>query len=263
MSKDIIRVHATIWPAMLLSLDLPLPKQLFVHGYFLIDGQKMSKSIGNVIAPADLVKNYGVDATRYLLMSATGFGSDGDISWKWFDEKYNSDLANGLGNLLARSITLAERTQNAKIKMQNDNAKLENWGGHDFVHEVEATWEAYGASMNTLKIDRALNLTIGDVQNGAGMVRFLDRYITTVKPWELMKNNDEKIGIVMYNILERLRQIAWMVWPFMPETAEKIWSSLGLDSSVELKKDYDDAIKWGGLPVDTKVKKGDSLFPRI
>ena len=103
MSKDILRVHATIWPAMLLSLDLPVQKSMFVHGFFLIDGQKMSKSIGNVIAPADLVKRYGVDATRYLLMSATTFGHDGDISWEKFDEKFNADLDNGLGKLVART----------------------------------------------------------------------------------------------------------------------------------------------------------------
>lgn len=256
MSKDILRVHATIWPAMLLSLGLPLPKQIFVHGYFLIDGQKMSKSLGNVIAPEDLVKRYGVDATRYLLMSATTFGHDGDISWKWFDEKYNADLANGLGNLVARSVALCEKMQNAKIKMQNSNAKTDAWGKKEFYHQVDISWNGYEDYLDVFEIDRAL-------QQITVQIKFLDSYITATKPWELIKNNDKRVGAVMYNILERLRQVAWMLWPFMPETAEKIWTSLGLNVGKELAKDFTEAIKWGGLEPGTKVKKGEVLFPRI
>jgi len=255
MAKDILRVHATIWPAMLLALGLPLPKQLFIHGYFLIDGQKMSKSLGNVIAPEDLVKKYGVDGTRYLLMSATTFGNDGDIGWKKFDEKYNADLANGLGNLVARSVTLVEKMQNAcpialhqgrraKVKMQNDNEKL------------KIGWGNYINNLDSIMIDKALEVINSEI-------KFLDNYITENKPWEMIKNKDEQIGSVMYNILERLRHIAWMVWPFMPETAEKIWQSLGLDAGKEMEKDFDEAIKWGGLKFDTKVKKSEALFPRI
>ena len=252
MSKDIMRVHATIWPAMVLSLELPLPKQLFIHGFFLVDGQKMSKSLGNVIRPEEMVKKYGVDATRYLLMSATPFGNDGDIGWEKFDEKYNADLANGLGNLLARSVTLAEKIQKSKIlpaqagKMQNDNAKIKN----------QPEWSEYEKNLRSLKIDRAIEVISSEI-------KFLDIDITTVKPWELIKNSDESVGVVMYNILERLRHIAWMVWPFMPETTEKIWQQLGLEPSEEIKKDFNEAIKWGGLPVGTEVKKGEVLFPRI
>jgi len=257
MSKDILRVHATIWPAMLLSLGLPLPKELFVHGFFLVDGKKMSKSIGNVIAPADLIKKYGVDATRYLLMSATSFGHDGDISWKKFDEKYNADLANGIGNLVARSVTLVEKMQNAKIKMQNDNAKTDAWGKEEFYHQVDVSWNGYEDYLDVFEIDRALQ------QINVQIIKFLDSYITATKPWELIKNKDERVGIVMYNILERLRHIAWMVWPFMPDTAEKIWQSLGLDASKELGKKFKDAIKWGGLKPGVRVKKEETLFPRI
>lgn len=255
MSKDIIRVHATIWPAMLLSLGLPLPKILFVHGFFLIDGQKMSKSLGNVIAPEDLKARYGVDGARYLLMSATPFGHDGDISWEKFDEKYNADLANGIGNLLARSVTLAEKLENAKIKMQNDNAKIDKWGKDEFVHDVAETWEYYKRTMNLIKLGEALEAI------AFGSVVFLDKYITTTKPWELIKNNDQRAGIVIYNILERLRHIALMLYQFMPETAEKIYQALGLGAIEEV--DFDEAIKWGGLPEDAKVKKGEPLFPRI
>jgi methionyl-tRNA synthetase len=246
MSKDILRVHATIWPAMLLSLELPLPKALFVHGFFLIDGQEMSKSLGNVITPQDLVKRYGVDGARYLLMSAAPFGADGDISWEKFDEKYNADLANGLGNLVARSVTLVEKMQNAKIKMQNDNSKL----------KIKQSWSKYQDALKYFKIDGA----VGIINNE---IKYLDSYITEEKPWELIKNKDERVGVVMYNILERLRHIAWMVWPFMPDTAEKIWESLGLEPQEEMRKDFEEAIKWGGLSVDAKVKKSEALFPRL
>ncbi len=243
-SKDILRVHATIWPAMLLALNLPLPKQLFIHGFFLVDGQKMSKSLGNVIAPADLVKKYGVDGARYLLMSATTFGHDGDISFDKFDEKYNADLANGLGNLVARSVTLAEKMQNAKCKMQNDNEKL------------KINWIEYKDSLEKLRINKAIEVINSEI-------KFLDNYITENKPWELIKNNDKRVGVIMYNILERIRIIAWMVWSFMPDTAEKIWQQLGLDSAKEMKKDFKEATKWGGLSSDTQIKKGEVLFPRI
>lgn len=253
MSKDILRVHATIWPAMLLSLELPLPKKIFVHGFFLVDGQKMSKSLGNVIAPAELIKKYGVDGARYLLMSATTFGHDGDIGWKFFDEKYNADLANGIGNLLARSITLANLS---KFKVNSANDLVEKWEDHVFNHEVGDMWKSYKDEIKDLQMDLALKLVNKQVE-------FLDNYITTTKPWALIKNNDERAGSVIYNVLERIRHIAWMLWPFMPETAEKIWKSLGLNSAEEMKKDFNGAIKWGGLLIDIKVKKGEILFPRI
>ncbi len=272
MSKDILRVHATIWPAMLLSLGLGLPRELFIHGFFLVDGQKMSKSLGNVISPEDLMNRYGVDGTRYLLMSATPFGHDGDIGWNKFDEKYNADLANGIGNLVARSITLAEKaslikgdrgdlTQNSKIpeaeqarygagKTQNHNLK--------FKTEIEQSWKTYQENLLELKIDSAI-----DVINKR--IKFLDGYITEMKPWEMIKNSNENTGEVMYNVLESLRHVALMLWPFMPETAEKIYESLGLDMGKEMAEDkkFEDAIEWGGLSFETKIKKGGVLFPRI
>ncbi len=255
-SKDILRVHATIWPAMLLALNLPLPKQLFIHGFFMVNGQKMSKSLDNVIAPEDLVKRYGVDGARYLLMSATTFGHDGDISFDKFDEKYNADLANGLGNLVARSVTLAEKMQATGIELKNDNAKTDAWGKKEFYHKVDVSWDGYENSLDALEIDRAL-------QQITAQIKFLDSYITATKLWELIKDKDENIGNVMYNILERIRVIAWMVWSFMPDTAERIWSQLGLDSAKEMKKDFKEATKWGGLSSDTQIKKGEVLFPRI
>ncbi|MDP3043319.1 MAG: methionine--tRNA ligase [bacterium] len=268
IGKDILRVHATIWPAMLLALNLPLPKQLFIHGFFLVGGKKMSKSLGNVIAPRDLIDKYGVDGARYLLMSATPFGHDGDISWQWFDEKYNADLANGIGNLVARSVALADKMQNEKIsaqggcasgaKNQNDPPAIasEALRAGNLKCKIKHSLVKYKNEVANSGIDKAIDIINGEI-------KFLDNYITENKPWEMIKNGDEKVGKIMYNILERLRIVAWMVWPFMPETAEKIWRQLGLAPAEEMKKDFNEAVKWGGLAADTKVKKSEVLFPRI
>ncbi|MEA2064674.1 MAG: methionine--tRNA ligase [Patescibacteria group bacterium] len=252
MSKDILRVHATIWPAMLLALDLPLPKELFIHGFFLIDGQKMSKSLGNIIAPSDMVKKYGVDGVRYLLMSATLFGHDGDIGWKKFDEKYNADLANGLGNLVARSITLAEKMRNVGLKMQKSKIKNQNDNSKCKINKLLK----YKKKIESVEIDKAIDIIFGEI-------KFLDNLITTEKPWEMIKNKDENVGEIMYNILERIRIIAWMLLPFMPDTTKKIWTQLGLSPAEEMKKDFNKAVEWGGLSANTKIKKGESLFPRV
>jgi methionyl-tRNA synthetase len=256
MSKDILRVHATIWPAMLLALGLSLPRRLFVHGFFLVEGQKMSKSIGNVIAPDELIKKYGVDATRYLLMDVTPFGNDGDVSWDKFDEKFNADLANGLGNLAARSIALVGKMKAEGIKLKKTNGETDNFDGHAFHHGVDNTWNSYIKSLNELKIESALKLV-------GNQVRFLDNYITTTKPWALIKEGDGKVGEIMYNILERIRHIALMLWPFMPETSDKILEALGFDLSKEREKDIKKILKWGGLNEKSEIKKAGILFPRI
>lgn len=255
MSKDILRVHATIWPAMLLSLNLPLPKTLFIHGFFLVDGQKMSKSLGNVIAPEDLVKKYGVDATRYLLASATSFGHDGDIGWTKFDEKFNADLANGLGNLVSRSLTLVLKMKEAGMDLEK-KGEVETFDGTEFNHAIAEKWEKYQEHIAQFRID--LSLKIVEEQ-----IRFLDGYITATKPWALIKNNDGRVGAVMYNVLERLRHISWMILPFMPETAEKILTGLGSDPQEEMKKGLEEVIEWGGLSADADIKKPEPLFPRI
>ncbi|NCF75469.1 MAG: methionine--tRNA ligase [Xanthomonadaceae bacterium] len=268
MSKDILRVHSTIWLAMLLALDLPLPKQLFSHGFFLINGQKMSKSIGNVIAPKDLVKKYKIDGARYLLISATPFGHDGDVSWKKFDEKYNADLANGLGNLLARSVALMDKMRLKGIKMQvkDENFQFSIFNFQSIFNnqfsisknefKMSRIWETYKKKFISIELDKIIDL-INQQQ------RFLDSFITATKPWELIKNKDEKVGIIMYNVLERLRQITWMILPFMPDTAEKIWESLGINIVKEKEKKFSEAIKWGGLNPRSKIKKSKPLFPRI
>ncbi|MDD4271660.1 MAG: class I tRNA ligase family protein [Patescibacteria group bacterium] len=198
MSKDILRVHATIWPAMLLSLDLPLPEKIFIHGYFQINGQKMSKSLGNVIAPADLVKKYGVDATRYLIMSATAFGHDGDISWEKFDDKYNADLANGLGNLAARVSNLLE-TNKIKLNLRIGSDKKLN--------------EECAASMQAFKFDESLKILWDKLRAG-------DAVLSDKKPWKL--KDEAAIKNILEPIAGDILNAANLLKPFMPTVSEKV-----------------------------------------
>lgn len=198
MSKDILRVHATIWPAMLLSLDLPLPKELFIHGFFLIDGQKMSKSLGNVISPKDLTDKYGVDGARYLLMSATSFGHDGDISWKWFDEKYNADLANGLGNLTARVSNLLEKNEiELGLRADSDSELM----------------KSYSEAMSEYKLDEALKILWHELKKN-------DEVLTAKAPWKLTEKDE--IKGVLEPIAQDILNISILLAPFMPAVSEKI-----------------------------------------
>jgi methionyl-tRNA synthetase len=254
MSKDILRVHATIWPAMLLSLELSLPKTIFVHGFFLVDGQKMSKSIGNVIAPEDLVVRYGAEAARYLLISSTPFGRDGDIGWDKFDEKYTADLANGIGNLTARSITLAGKAMEADIDIKNDEEKIKDLGLDDISREE--IWKEYLKEFDACRLDEAL-------KKAFILIAGLDNLITKTKPWEMIKNKDEDAGYIMYHILENIRHISLMLYPFMPKTAEEIMIRLGLDPAMELKKDFKDLAAWGIFNPKNNIIKGAPLFPRL
>lgn len=198
MSKDILRVHATIWPAMLLSLDLPLPKQFFVHGYFMVDGQKMSKSIGNVIAPSDLINKYGVDATRYLVMSAIGLGRDGDIGWEKFDNKFNADLANGLGNLVARVSNMLEKNEVEVDITPNSDSELV---------------EKFNANLNSFLFNEALLVLWEKVGE-------CDEYITKTTPWKL--KDKAEIKKVLEPVAQNILNIAELLQSYMPETATKI-----------------------------------------
>lgn len=198
MSKDILRVHTTIWPAMLLSLGLKLPEVIFVHGYFLTNGQKMSKSLGNAIAPGDLIVKYGVDATRYLIMDATVFGHDGDISFEKFDEKYNADLANGLGNLVARVSNLIEKNGlELNLKPGSDKKII----------------KAYEQKMQAFKFDEALKLLWEKLRDG-------DEVLSDKKPWKL--ENKKEIEKVLKPIAQDILNVANLLKPFMPTVSEKI-----------------------------------------
>jgi len=205
IGKDILRVHATIWPIMLLYLGIELPKKLFVHGHILSGGKKMSKTMENVIGIDEMIEKFGVDGTRYLLLSAGTFGEDVDMTMERMAEKYNADLANGLGNLISRVVKLMEHgTWNMKHKTRNN--------------------EQFSKEIDKLELDKALNY----VWN---IVREDNKYIEDAKPWELAKDESKKeeFGKVIQKLVDDLSLIAELLKPFMPETAEKIKKALRIE----------------------------------
>ena len=201
--KDNLRPQAAMWQAMLLSAKLPNSKKILINGFINVNGQKMSKSLGNVISPAELVERFGVDGTRYLLLSLGPIGEDFDITWEKLTEKYNADLANGLGNLVSRVLKLWE-------KMEDGRWKMEDRGG--FSREFETLLEEYRLSEG---LECVWNI-----------VREANRYIEETKPWELAKTNPEQFEAVMCKLLDDLAHIASLLAPFLPETAEKIKTML-------------------------------------
>ena len=248
IGKDILRFHTAIWPAMLMSAELPLPKKIFIHGFVSSDGQKMSKSLGNIIDPFEVIDKYSVDALRYYLLKEIPSSSDGNFSYERFEEIYQADLANGLGNLTARVIALATKDQKLKISEQSNDPK--------FKVKIENAWLDYERSLNDFKLNEAL-------ETAKKLMSVCDEYIEQNKPWQLEGKEKEK---VIYNLLESLRHITWMIYPFMPETAMKIFKQLFADEKerrTELNKTLEEAQKWGELKTGTKVQKGEILFPRL
>ena len=199
IGKGILRFHAIYWPAMLLSAGLPLPTTIYAHEYLTVDGQKMSKTIGNVVYPRELVAKFGIDGTRYLLLSALPYTKDGDISWEKLTEKYNADLANGLGNLVSRLVKLSE-----KLEMKEESIYAES----EYPEELTMLIEQY-------RLAEALEWVIE-------RTRMLDRRIAEEKPWELAKQDMIQFETVMVDFLNELLFIARCLRPFLPETAETV-----------------------------------------
>ena len=203
IGKDILRFHALFWPAMLLSAKLNLPKSLFVHGHITVDGQKMSKTLGNVVDPVELVKKYGADAVRYYLLREIPSTDNGDFSYKKFEERYNADLANGLGNFTARVLTLAAKLKDNESRSANDEIK----------GKIKLITETINEKMQGYKFNEAL-AAIWE------LIAFGDAYVNEKKPWE------SKDAVVIGNLIFLLENIADLLKPFLPETAEKISESV-------------------------------------
>lgn len=244
VGKEIIKFHCIYWPAMLLAAGLPLPKNIFAHGWFTVDGQKMSKSVGNVINPYDLVKEFGSDAARYLIISQFPFGQDGDIKFGNFSIQYNSDLANGVGNLVSRVLAMAEKYFASKIPKADDELKK----------EVEVVWKSYIKAMDNFSVSDAVSAV-------KDLVSLCDGYVEKNKPWELAKTDNVKLARVIYNLLEAIRHLALMLYPIMPETAVKIFASLGEEGFTNFS--LKDLSKWGRLQQDLPITKCAPLFPRL
>ncbi|MFA5062019.1 MAG: methionine--tRNA ligase [Patescibacteria group bacterium] len=251
VGKDINRFHSLLWPAMLMSVGLELPKQIAVHGFIYVDGQKMSKTVGNVINPVELTDKYPLDALRYFFAREIPFDNDGDFSYAKFEERYNADLANGIGNLTNRILVMIEKYCDSVVPdMTKTDKDLIKFLSKD-------VWPEYVKNMTVWRFDKALDAVWK-------FLSYCDQLITEKQPWALIKaGKTEEVQNLLHHLAEALRHIAVMIWPVMPETAEKIFVQLGLDISKELGKQLDEQKNWVPILVGNKIQKPEALFPRL
>ena len=252
IGKEIVRFHTIIWPAILMALDLPLPKQVYGHGWLLFgDGSKMSKSKGNVVDPVILCDRYGVDAIRYFLLREIPFGADGLFTNEALINRINYDLANDLGNLLSRTTAMVQKYFGGSIPAQRQAEDLDQ----DLVAMATALRGRYEESMDGFQFSNAL----AEVWK---LIARSNKYIDETMPWALGKAPDKapRLAAVLYNLCECLRIVSILITPFMPETAPKIQAQIGAGADV---CNWDSADQWGLLPADAVVSKGETLFPRI
>ena len=257
VGKEIVRFHSVIWPAMLMSLDVLLPKQVLGHGWLLLDGKKMGKSTGNVVDPVKLIELYGVDALKYFLLREFTFGSDGTYTTEALIRRLNSDLANDLGNLVSRTASMVEKYRDSKLPHMPQNDKLSEVVVNATADLKETALEAgkkLEAHMNEFSFNMAL-------EEAWIVIRRANKYIDETMPWALAKGEKDadNLDAVLKTLTEVIRIVAILIYPFMHTTSEKIFESIGLaGNSVEWEEAFE-FDKLGGAI----IKKGEALFPRI
>ncbi len=253
VGKEIVRFHSIIWPAILMALDLPLPKQVFGHGWILFGDDKMSKSKGNIVYPEPLIERYGIDSLKYFLLREFTFGKDGNYTNRNFLGRLNSDLANDLGNLVSRTVTMIQKYNDSKLPSPKVSG-----GFHDELKEL-----ANGVHIEFEKAMNALQFSEG-LESVWKLVRRTNKYIDETMPWALAKEEDKKdeLDTVLYNLAESIRMIGVLISPLMHVTSGKIFGQLGISGQEEILS-WESVKEFGKMPEGSVVSKGEILFPRL
>lgn len=250
-AKEIVRFHSIIWIAILMMLDLPLPKHLYGHGWINFNGQKMSKSVGNVIDPFVLAQRYGSDAVRFQILRDMPYGSDSNFSNEIMINRINSDLANGFGNLVSRTVAMADKYFGGTLPEEREPAELDN----ELIEMAKALCGTVTPLIEQAQLAKALEEIFKVVARA-------NKYIDETEPWILGKDETKKarLASVLYNLLETIRICSGLLVAFMPKTMPKVWEQIGADASLAV---YDSLSEFGKLPANVTVHKGEALFPRI